>query len=133
MTTLRVWLLLVALTVVEVFLAYMKAPLTMMLVALIALSVAKSTYIINHFMHMKHERRSLKLALFPVVILLILALFAVLPDAHAQCAMCGQTASAQGAAGVARLNRAIAALMVPPLVIMAAIVWKLRRSDAVRR
>lgn len=127
MSNLRVWILLLVLTLVEVLLAYVQAPLTMMLVALVVLSVAKSAYIVNWFMHMKQERRAFKLAILPVVIILILALFAVLPDAHAQCAMCGQTASAQSAEKAARLNRAILALAVPALSIMTGFVVYLRR------
>jgi cytochrome c oxidase subunit IV len=109
---------------VEVLLAYLKAPLAMMLVALIALSVAKSAYIVGHFMHMRHERRSLKLAIFPVVVLLILALFAILPDAHAQCSMCRRVAEQSGG----RLNRSILVLAAPPVLIMAAIVRALMKS-----
>lgn len=127
MNNLRVWILLLVLTLIEVLLAYVHAPLTMMLVALVVLSVAKSAYIVNWFMHMKQESRSFKLAILPVVIILILALFAVLPDAHAQCAMCGQTASAQSAEKAARLNRAILALAIPALSIMTGFVVYLRR------
>lgn len=127
MTDFRVWILLLVLTLVEVLLAYVHAPLTMMLVALVVLSVAKSAYIVNWFMHMRHERRSFRLAILPVVIILILALFAVLPDAHAQCAMCGQAAAAQAAEKAARLNRSILALAIPALSIMTGFVVYLRR------
>lgn len=127
MNNLRVWILLLVLTLIEVLLAYVHAPLTMMLVALVVLSVAKSAYIVNWFMHMNQERRAFRLAILPVVIILILALFAVLPDAHAQCAMCGQTASAQSAEKAARLNRAILALAIPALSIMTGFVVYLRR------
>jgi caa(3)-type oxidase subunit IV len=120
MNNLRVWTLLLGLTAIEVALAYVRAPMTMMLVALVVLSVAKSAYIVNWFMHMNHERRALKLAIFPVVIILILTLFAVLPDANAQCVMCGQTASAQNQAKADRLNQAIIAMMVPAMSIMTA-------------
>ncbi|MBM3737007.1 MAG: hypothetical protein FJW39_14595 [Acidobacteria bacterium] len=128
MNNFRVWILLLALTAVEVFLAYVKAPLAMMLVALLALSVLKSAYIIGYFMHMRQEKRSLKLAIFPVVILLILALFGILPDAKAQCVMCQRNAAAQNEAGIRRLNRAIGAMVAPPLLMMAAIVWRLQRG-----
>lgn len=127
MTNLRVWIALLVLTLAEVLLAYVHAPLAMMLVALVVLSVAKSAFIINWFMHMKQERRSFKLAILPVVIILILSLFVFLPDAHAQCAMCGQAAAAQTAAKAARLNRAILALAIPALSIMAGFVVYLRR------
>ncbi len=127
MNNLRVWILLLVLTAVEVLLAYVKAPLTMMLVALVALSVAKSAYIIGWFMHMKQESRAFKLAILPIVIVLILSLFAVLPDAHAQCVMCGQTAAAQNAAQASRLNRAIIALFVPAMTVFTGFALYLRR------
>ncbi len=122
----RIWLLLLALTAAEVALAYVKAPALTMLALLVALSVAKSGFIIGWFMHMKFEKRSLRLAIVPIVIVLILSMFAVLPDAHAQCSMCQRTAQAQDPAGVDRLNRAILALIAPPLTILTGIVLHLR-------
>jgi hypothetical protein len=60
----RVWLFLLALTGVEVLLAYLHTPPIVMLVALMGLSLLKAAYIIAYFMHMKFERRSLSFSLF---------------------------------------------------------------------
>ncbi len=123
----RVWSFLLLLTAVEVFLAYMQAPATFMLIALLALSTLKAFYIIAHFMHMRHEVRLLPLALFPITILLILSLLMLLPDAaHAQCVMCKRTAEAQNTERQAVLNRGIVVLLVPPLGILAAILLRAR-------
>jgi caa(3)-type oxidase subunit IV len=77
-----VWVGLLALTGIEVFLAYMHVPLTIMLVALIGLSVVKAWLIIAWFMHLKFERFSLFVTLFPMLIFCILLLFIFMPDAQ---------------------------------------------------
>ena len=77
-----VWVGLLFLTGIEVFLAYMHVPLTIMLVALIGLSVVKAWLIIAWFMHLKFERFSLFVTLFPMLIFCILLLFIFMPDAQ---------------------------------------------------
>ena len=77
-----VWVGLLVLTGIEVFLAYMHVPLTIMLVALIGLSVVKAWLIIAWFMHLKFERFSLFVTLFPMLIFCILLLFIFMPDAQ---------------------------------------------------
>lgn len=77
-----VWVGLLVLTGIEVFLAYMHVPLTIMLVALIGLSVIKAWLIIAWFMHLKFERFSLFVTLFPMLIFCILLLFIFMPDAQ---------------------------------------------------
>ena len=52
-----------------------------MLTALIGLSIIKAALIIAYFMHMKFERLSLFLTLFPMLVLCILLLFITIPDA----------------------------------------------------
>jgi cytochrome c oxidase subunit 4 len=124
----RVWLFLLALTGVEVLLAYLHAPLTVMLAALIGLSLLKAVYIIGYFMHMKFERRSLKLSLFPILVVCILALLMLLPDAaHAQCIMCKRTAEAQNTAQARRMNQSILILALPPVFIIAGILFRASR------
>jgi cytochrome c oxidase subunit IV len=124
----KVWSFLLLLTAVEVFLAYIHAPATFMLIALLALSTMKAFYIIAHFMHMRQEVRLLPLALFPITILLILSLLMLLPDAaRAQCVMCKRTAEAQNAERQLVLNRGILVLLAPPLVILAAILLRARQ------
>jgi caa(3)-type oxidase subunit IV len=77
-----VWIALLVLTGIEVFLAYIHTPLLIMLTALIGLSVIKALLIIGYFMHMKFERMSLVLTLFPMLVFCILMLFVFMPDAQ---------------------------------------------------
>ena len=53
------------LTGVEVFLCYKQLPTLIMLTLLVGLSVIKAALIIAYFMHLKFERFSLFLTLFP--------------------------------------------------------------------
>src|SRR5215216_4815762 len=71
---------LLALTVVEVFLAYIHVPLHIMLTILIGLSLVKAAMIIAYFMHLKFERMSLVLTLIPTLVICICLLFIVFPD-----------------------------------------------------
>lgn len=71
---------LLALTVIEVFLAYIHVPLTLMLTILIGLSLIKAAMIIAYFMHLRFERMSLVLTLIPTLVVCICLLFIVFPD-----------------------------------------------------
>ncbi len=71
---------LLALTVVEVFLAYIHVPLTIMLTILIGLSLIKAAMIIAYFMHLRFERMSLVLTLVPTLVICICLLFIFFPD-----------------------------------------------------
>jgi cytochrome c oxidase subunit 4 len=76
-----VWFWLLALTVVEVVLAYRQLPIETMLFLLMSLSVVKAALIIAYFMHLKFERRSLALTLMPpLVICIILLMVFFFPD-----------------------------------------------------
>src|SRR5450755_4637503 len=76
-----VWFALLIMTGVEVLLAYEQIPLVIFLTALVGLSVIKAALIIAYFMHLKFERLSLFLTLFPMLILcVILMLLMFLPD-----------------------------------------------------
>ncbi|MFN7997327.1 MAG: cytochrome C oxidase subunit IV family protein [Bryobacteraceae bacterium] len=80
-TFMTVWLALLFMTGVEVFLAYEQVPVLIFLTALIGLSVIKAALIIAYFMHLKFERLSLFLTLFPMLILCImLMLILFMPD-----------------------------------------------------
>jgi cytochrome c oxidase subunit 4 len=76
-----VWLALLVLTAVEVWLAYLQFSPAPMLLFLIVLSTGKAALIVAWFMHMKFERRSLALLLFPSLVFCIGLLFLLLPDA----------------------------------------------------
>ena len=77
----KVWIVLLALTAIEVFLAYEQVPTMIMLTALLGLSVVKAALIIAYFMHLKFERLSLFLTLFPMLIFCILLMLIFLGDA----------------------------------------------------
>src|SRR5258708_7505613 len=67
-----VWIILLVFTGIEVLLAYEQVTPVIMLVILIGLSVVKAALIIAYFMHLKFERFSLFLTLFPMLIFCIL-------------------------------------------------------------
>src|SRR5215470_4375721 len=75
-----VWGGLLALTALEVFLAYIQIPTTIMLIILMGASIIKAALIVAYFMHLKFERLSLILTIVPTIVVL-LCLFAILfPD-----------------------------------------------------
>ncbi|HZS52535.1 MAG TPA: cytochrome C oxidase subunit IV family protein [Bryobacterales bacterium] len=76
-----VWFWLLALTLLEVFLAYRQLPLMTMLFLLMGLSLIKAALIIAYFMHLRFEKRSLALTLIPpLVICVILLMVFFFPD-----------------------------------------------------
>ena len=77
----KVWVALLVLTGAEVFLAYEQVPLLIMLTVLLGLSVIKAALIIAYFMHLKFERLSLFLTLFPMLIFCIVLMLIFLGDA----------------------------------------------------
>lgn len=74
-TNIGVWLGLVAITGIEVFLAYMELQPTVMLTLLVILSVVKAAMIMSIFMHLKYEKFSLVLLLIPATIFCICMMF----------------------------------------------------------
>jgi len=78
----KVWAALLAMTAIEVFLAYMQTPMMIMLTVLLGLSVIKAAFIIAYFMHLKFERLSLFLTLFPMLIFCIVLMLIFLGDAY---------------------------------------------------
>lgn len=75
-----VWLWLIVLTAIEVFLGYIHAPLAVMLISVIGLSVVKAVLIMAYFMHLKFERLSLILTIVPAMVVCILLLLMFFPD-----------------------------------------------------
>jgi cytochrome c oxidase subunit IV len=73
---------LLALTIVEVILAYFKVPLHIMLTLLIGLSLIKAAMIMAWFMHLKYERLSLVFTLIPALVMCILLMFILFPDSN---------------------------------------------------
>ncbi len=78
----KVWIALLVMTAAEVFLAYEQVPTLIMLTVLIGLSVIKAALIIAYFMHLKFERLSLFLTLFPMLIFCIVLMLIFLGDAY---------------------------------------------------
>jgi cytochrome c oxidase subunit IV len=75
-----VWIILLVFTGIEVLLAYEQVTPVIMLTILVGLSVIKAALIIAYFMHLKFERFSLFLTLFPMVIFCILMMLVFMPD-----------------------------------------------------
>ncbi len=75
-----VWIILLVLTGIEVLLAYLQVNPVIMLTILVGLSVVKAALIIAYFMHLKFERFSLFLTLFPMLIFCILMMMVFMPD-----------------------------------------------------
>ena len=74
-TNVTVWVGLVAITGVEVFLAYEHLQPTLMLTLLVILSVVKAALIMSYFMHLKFEKFTLVLWLIPATIFCICMMF----------------------------------------------------------
>ena len=70
-TNLAIWIGLVAITGLEVFLAYEELNPTLMLTILVGLSLVKAALIMSYFMHLKFEKFSLVLLLVPAMIFCI--------------------------------------------------------------
>jgi cytochrome c oxidase subunit 4 len=74
-TNITVWIGLVAITLLEVFLAYKDLQPTLMLSLLAILSVVKAGLIMAYFMHLKFEKFTLVLWLVPAMIFCICMMF----------------------------------------------------------
>ncbi len=76
-----VWVALLALTAIEVVLAFRLLSPVLFLVILLALSIGKAVMIAAWFMHLALAPRRLSLVLFPPLAVFIIALAAILTDA----------------------------------------------------
>jgi cytochrome c oxidase subunit IV len=74
-TNLAIWIGLVAITFLEVFLAYKQLQPSLMLSILVILSLVKAAMIMSYFMHLKFEKLSLVLWLVPAMIFCICMMF----------------------------------------------------------
>jgi len=75
-----IWGWLLALTAIELILAYQRLEIRLMLTILMALSIVKASLIISYFMHLKYEKRSLALLLMPALVFVISMMCVVFPD-----------------------------------------------------
>jgi cytochrome c oxidase subunit 4 len=81
-TNVAIWVGLVAITGLEVFLAYEELRPALMLTILVGLSLVKAAMIMSYFMHLKFEKFSLVLWLVPAMIFCIsLMLIFFFPEA----------------------------------------------------
>lgn len=67
----QVWFWLLAITAVEVFLAYLRLNPMLMLTILLGLSLIKAALIVSYFMHLRFERLGLFLILVPAAVFCI--------------------------------------------------------------
>jgi cytochrome c oxidase subunit 4 len=74
-TNIGIWIGLVAITGLEVFLAYEQLNPSVMLTILVILSLVKAGMIVSYFMHLKYEKFSLVLLLIPATIFCICMMF----------------------------------------------------------
>jgi cytochrome c oxidase subunit 4 len=74
-TNIGIWIGLVAITGLEVFLAYEQLNPSVMLTILVVLSLVKAGMIVSYFMHLKYEKFSLVLLLIPATIFCICMMF----------------------------------------------------------
>ena len=74
-TNVAIWIGLVAITGLEVFLAYEQLQPSVMLSILVVLSVVKAAMIMSFFMHLKYEKFSLVLLLIPATIFCLCMMF----------------------------------------------------------
>jgi cytochrome c oxidase subunit 4 len=77
---LKVWIVLLVLSAIEVYLGYIHLNLHLMLSLLMGLSLIKAGMIIAYFMHLKFERASLVWTLLPMWIIVTCLLLVFFPD-----------------------------------------------------
>lgn len=77
-----IWGGLLALTAIEVVLAYIHLNPALMLIILMLLSVVKAAMIVAYFMHLKFERFSLVMTIVPTLIVLFLLFGIFFPDSN---------------------------------------------------
>jgi cytochrome c oxidase subunit 4 len=75
-----IWGGLLGLTAVEVVLAYIHVPATLMLIILMGLSIIKAALIVAYFMHLKFERLSFVLTIVPILVVLLCLFATFFPD-----------------------------------------------------
>jgi cytochrome c oxidase subunit IV len=77
----NVWIWLLLLTGLEIFLAYERVEVHLMITLLVGLSLIKSALIVAYFMHMRFERLGLFLIIVPAAVICIcLMLLMFFPD-----------------------------------------------------
>ena len=77
---LRIFYILLALTVVEVAIVYLHLPKTLLVALLIVLAVWKAALVALHFMHLKFEKRTLMMIALSPFVLCVFLILMLMPD-----------------------------------------------------
>ena len=77
---LRVFYILLALTVVEVGIVYLHLPKTLLVALLIVLAVWKAALVALHFMHLKFEKTTLMMIALSPFVLCVFLILMLMPD-----------------------------------------------------
>jgi len=75
-----VYICILALSGVQIVLAYQHAPGTQLLVRMLAVAVIQAALGVTYFMHLREEQRSLRLALIPATIFVLLMMNMIWSD-----------------------------------------------------
>ena len=77
---LKIFYILLALTIVEVTIVYLHLPKLLLVGLLMILAVWKAALVAMHFMHLKFERMSFILTVVPVLVVLLCLFYIFFPD-----------------------------------------------------
>ena len=77
---LKIFYILLALTIVEVAIVYLHLPKMLLVSLLIVLAVWKAALVAMHFMHLKFEKKTLALIALSPFILCVFLILMLLPD-----------------------------------------------------
>jgi cytochrome c oxidase subunit IV len=77
---LRIFYILLALTIVEVAIVYLHLPKILLVSLLVALAVWKAALVAMHFMHLKFEKMTLMVIALSPFILCVFLILMLLPD-----------------------------------------------------
>jgi cytochrome c oxidase subunit 4 len=81
---LKIFYILLALTIVEVAMVYMHLPKMLLVSLLIVLAVWKAALVAMHFMHLKFEKKTLALIALSPFVLCVFLILMLLPDIFAR-------------------------------------------------
>jgi caa(3)-type oxidase subunit IV len=76
----RIFWILLVLTVLEVAIAYMALPKILLVSLLVVLAVWKAALVALHFMHLKFERRTLMMIALSPFVLCVFLILMLMPD-----------------------------------------------------
>jgi caa(3)-type oxidase subunit IV len=77
---LRIFYILLALTIVEVAIVYLHFPRTLLVALLIVLAVWKAALVALHFMHLKFEKTTLMMIALSPFVLCVFLILMLIPD-----------------------------------------------------